>query len=514
MSSTFASYREVIDANGRVYRVGETDRELLGRSRAWMVWLPWMAMMAVSVYEYGYGAAAKSIRDAHGWSMGETFWLLSIWAFFQAGVAFPAGKLREKGILSPRAAMLIGAVLSAIGFVSITQGNLVLAYLGFAVCGGIGAGLVYATCINIVGKWYPERRGGKTGFVNGGFAYGAVPFIFIFSYALHPNTYVWVLDLVGRVHADRLRGMRLALPRSAEELVAGRRRPAEVGGQQERRGEPEKNPPAVRQYTPMEAIKTGMLPLMWLSLGISAGVSLFGISYMVPFAKDLGFGPLIAASSAGVLSIINGTGRTVTGWLSDRFGRKQTLLVVLLIEALSLVGLLYAGKAESEIAFLGFAFLVGFGGGAFYPMFASLTPDYFGENNNASNYGLVYSSKLLGSIVGIGVGASVIDAWGYTGAYWIAAVSALVSAGIAAFLRQPGRNEVAASQAKRIKRRRSRSNPRWPTERGLRAAEGERSGVPLGRLLPPFVVHLPGALGVPAHQAGGPAGRHRRRSLL
>ncbi|MDF1910520.1 MFS transporter, partial [Mycolicibacterium smegmatis] len=46
-----------------------------------------------------------------------------------------------------------------------------------------------------------------------------------------------------------------------------------------------KNPPAVKQFTPMEAIKTGMLPLMWLSLGISAGVSLFGSSYMVPFAK-------------------------------------------------------------------------------------------------------------------------------------------------------------------------------------------------------------------------------------
>ena len=200
-----------------------------------------------------------------------------------------------------------------------------------------------------------------------------------------------------------------------------------------------KNPPAVRQFTPKEAIKSGMLPLMWLSLGISAGVSLFGISYMVPFAKELGFGPLIAASSAGVLSIINGTGRTVTGVISDKFGRKQTLIVVLLISAVSLVGLLYAGQAHNEIGFLCFAFLVGFGGGAFYPMFASLTPDYFGENNNASNYGLIYSSKLLGSIVGIGVGASVIDAWGYTGAYWLAAVSALVSAGIAVLFRQPGR---------------------------------------------------------------------------
>lgn len=442
MSSTLASYREVTDANGRVYRVGETDRELLGRSRAWMVWLPWLAMMAVSVYEYGFGAAEEALQEAHHWSMGQTFWLLSIWAFFQAGIAFPAGKLREKGIVSARTAMLAGAILSAVGFFSLTQDSLVAAYLGFAVCGGVGAGLVYATCINLVGKWYPERRGAKTGFVNGGFAYGAVPFIFIFSYALHPTTYVWVLDIVGVYMLVVCAACGYFFRDPPKNWWPAEIDPVEWADSKKGAESLKKNPPAVRQFTTVEAIKTGMLPLMWLSLGISAGVSLFGISYMVPFAKDLGFGPLIAASSAGVLSIINGTGRTVTGWLSDRFGRKQTLLVVLLIEALSLVGLLYAGNAGSEFAFLGFAFLVGFGGGAFYPMFASLTPDYFGENNNASNYGLIYSSKLLGSIVGIGVGAGVIDAWGYTGAYWLAAVSALVSAGIALLFRQPGRTKV------------------------------------------------------------------------
>ncbi|MDT5097378.1 MAG: hypothetical protein QOC76_1115 [Mycobacterium sp.] len=446
MSETKASYREITDANNRVYRVGETDRELLGRSRAWMVWLPWAAMMAISVYEYGYGAAEEALRDAHGWSMEETFWLLSIWAFFQAGVAFPAGKLREKDIVSARTAMLAGAVLSAIGFVSLANSdNMVIVYLGFSVCGGIGAGLVYATCINLVGKWYPERRGGKTGFVNGGFAYGAVPFIFIFSYALHPNTYVWVLDLVGVYMLVVVAVCGLMFRDPPKNWWPSEVDPVQWATSTKGAESLRKNPPAVRQYTPMQAIRTGMLPLMWLSLGISAGVSLFGISYMVPFAKDLGFGPLIAASSAGVLSIINGTGRTLTGYVSDRFGRKQTLLAVLLVSAVALVGLLYAGKAQNEFAFLSFAFLVGFGGGAFYPMFASLTPDYFGENNNASNYGLIYSSKLIGSVVGIGVGANVIDAWDYTGAYWIAAVSALVSAGIAFFLRQPGRAVAAAA---------------------------------------------------------------------
>jgi MFS family permease len=448
MSSTMtsASYCEVTDANGRVYRIGETDRDLLGRSRAYMVWLPWIAMMAVSVFEYGYGAAAQTLRHVHGWTLSETFWLLSIWALFQAAVAFPAGRLREKGIVSARAAMLAAAALSAVGFFSIAHSsNLVVAFLGFAVCGGTGVGLVYATGINIVGKWFPERRGAKTGFVCSGFAYGAVPFIFIFSYALHPNTYIWLLDLVGlfMLLVVAICGLFFRDPPKnwwPEEID-----PLQWAASKSGAKSLQKNPPAVRQYAPLEAIKTGMLPLMWLSLGISAGVSLFGISYMVPFAKDLGFGPLIAASSAGVLSIVNGTGRAVTGFISDRIGRKRTLLVVLLVEALAMVGLLWAGEViGNEIAFLVFAFLVGFGGGAFYPLFAALTTDYFGENNNASNYGLVYSSKLLGSVVGIGVGGSVIEAWDYTGAYWIAAGCALLSAAIASFLRQPGRPKLTA----------------------------------------------------------------------
>src|SRR5882762_1593181 len=165
MASTAASYREIIDANGRIYRVGETDRELLGMSRAWMVWLPWLAMMSISVFEYGYGAAEDTIRDKHGWSLGQTFWIVSIWAVFQAGIAFPAGRLREKGIVSAKAAMLTGAVCClAAFFVLGVSSNLLVNIFFYSVLGGIGAGLVYATCINMVGKWYPEKRGGKTGF--------------------------------------------------------------------------------------------------------------------------------------------------------------------------------------------------------------------------------------------------------------------------------------------------------------------------------------------------------------
>ncbi len=132
-------YHEVTDARGRVCRIGETDRDILGHSRKIMVYLP-------------------------GW-------------------------LPERGILTARRAMYLGSGMYLLGFLALSHlNNVLLAILGFGVIGGLGAGLVYATCINVVGQWFPERRGARAGFVNGGFAYGSLPFIFIFIYGSTPRT--------------------------------------------------------------------------------------------------------------------------------------------------------------------------------------------------------------------------------------------------------------------------------------------------------------------------------------
>ncbi|MFB7495173.1 OFA family MFS transporter [Streptomyces sp. NPDC056161] len=439
-STVRPAYREVTDANGRVYRVGESARDILGGPRLLMVILPWVAMMAISVAEYAYGSAEEVLSDAHGWTSTNTFWVLGVWTVFQAAVAFPTGRLRERGILSARGATLIGAVLAGIGFFALSHApNVPLAILGFGFFGGTGAGMVYSTCVNIVGKWYPERRGGKTGFVNGGFAYGSVPMIFVFTYSFDAGNYHTVLDLVGVyvLILVAICGWFFKDPPKnwwPEEVDPIEHQKNAVSDKAQA-----KNPPAVRQYEPMEAIRTGMLPLMWFCLVLCSGVSIFGISFQVPYAKDIGFGPLVAASSMGIMSVINGTGRGVTGWLSDRLGRKQTLILVVAVEGLSQFGVLWAGDIRSEWLFLIFAFISGFGGGAFFPMFAALTPDYFGENNNAQNYGLVYSSKLVGGLAGSGLGATVVAAWGYSGAYALAGCLGLASAALALLLRQPGR---------------------------------------------------------------------------
>lgn len=436
-----STYSEVVDVKGRVYRIGETDREILGRSRKWMVWLPWLAMLAISVFEYGFGAATKTIMAKHHWDLSDTFWFASIWAVFQAGVAFPAGRLREKHVISARGAMLVGAVLCGVGYASLAHAESeTVVIVGYSMLGGIGSGLVYATCVNMVGKWFPEKRGGKTGFVNGGFAYGSVPFIYIFSYFFTPANYRIVLDGIALYMFVVILGCAFLMKDPPKNWWPAEVDPLEWAKNSQSNPSLAKNPPAVRQYTPMQAIRTGMLPLMWLSFAIIGGVSLFGINFQVPFAKESHFGAFIAASSAGLLAVINGTGRGIVGWLSDRLGRRQTLVLVLVVAGVTQFGVLWSGEAHILPLFIFFAFLNGFGGGAFYPLFAALVPDYFGENNNAQNYGLVYTAKLVGSVGGVGIAAELVQrpGFGYVGAYTVAGLIAFVSAALVLLLRQPG----------------------------------------------------------------------------
>src|SRR5689334_4583325 len=85
--STSVPYREVTDRNGRVYRVGESDIDIMGRRRTWMVILPWVGMMGISSAEYAFTSAEDALHQAHLWSSGHIFWLVGVWVFFQAAVA-------------------------------------------------------------------------------------------------------------------------------------------------------------------------------------------------------------------------------------------------------------------------------------------------------------------------------------------------------------------------------------------------------------------------------------------
>ncbi|MGW3623515.1 OFA family MFS transporter [Streptomyces sp. NPDC000880] len=438
--STPVSYREVTNQNGRIFRLGETDRDIMGRPRWTMVLFPWIGMMGISSSEYAFTSAEETLHEAHLWSSGHIFWLMGVWIFFQAAVAFPAGQLRESGRLPARSAMMLGALGTILGYLSLAYApHVIVAYIGFGMFSGIGAGLVYATCVNMVGKWYPERKGGKTGMVNGGFAYGSVPFVFLFTSYMNLSNYKGVLVAVGVICCAAVAAAGWFFKDPPKNWWPQEVDPLKVADDPRIVRALEKNPPAVKQYTPREASRTPVLWMMWFCLLCTAGINIFGIAMQVPFGKEMGFAGGIVATAMSLKAIVNGTGRGVIGWISDRYGRRNTLIIVCLVLGSAQFGVFFSGDIGSMPFFLFCSMVSGFGGGAIFPLFAAMTADFFGENNNASNYGMVYSSKLISGLVGAGGGAVVVANWGYGGAFALSGFIGLGSAVLALFLRAPGR---------------------------------------------------------------------------
>ena len=85
-----------------------------------------------------------------------------------------------------------------------------------------------------------------------------------------------------------------------------------------------------------------------------------------------------------------------------------------------------------------FAALSGLAGGAFYPLLASLVADYFGERNAVRNFGLVYSAKLFGGFIGIGLPAFVVSSPALMGVFVAAGVIGLCAAVTTRLLHRPG----------------------------------------------------------------------------
>ena len=177
--SATSTYEEYTNDKGRTFRIGESPKQLLGYPRGVVLWAAWLAIGLAGVLEYTWSAFSGSLAAAHHWGPAPTFWLFSFFVIFESFVQIGTGFLRNRGILPVRWAAMAGGLICGVLAYTITaySTSIWTAYLGYAVLGGIGSGMCYSSTINIIAKWYPEKKGWRTGFVNGGWAYGSVPFI-------------------------------------------------------------------------------------------------------------------------------------------------------------------------------------------------------------------------------------------------------------------------------------------------------------------------------------------------
>jgi len=427
--SESAGFREIINPEtGRKFRVGESDRQLLGYPRWVVITAAWAAMCLAGLLEYTWGALSGSLQAAHHWGNAPVFWLFSFYVIFESFVQIATGFMRNKGILPVRRAVIIGGIVCGICAYAITAFSTAVwqAYLGYAFLGGIGSGMVYSSCINIVAKWYPDKKGWRTGFVNGGWAYGSVPFILAvggFSTgagvgSLTPSAVKEFILIQGAImtvgifiagmlmkdpprnwwpeHVDPLNWAKAK--RTARDLAS--------------------NPPAYDHYTLRQMWNTPQAKWLGIQYALYVGASLFGVAYLYTFGKAMHLGAAAVVGGAAGFALCDGIMRPVYGYISEFIGRRRTMAYAYSLDVIFLLLALLCGEQHVGWAFALCAVISGGLSGANFPMTAATVADYYGENNNAVNYGSIYAWKALGGSFAGGLAAFVMTGTLYGNAHY------------------------------------------------------------------------------------------------
>jgi len=296
-----------------------------------------------------------------------------------------AGRCHDK--LGPRLTAAIGGLLVAGGFVLISTTNSYgIWVLGFGVLAGIGIVFAYSSATPPALKWFPPS---KTGFIAGivvaGFGLAPLYLAPASDFLLRRFGLLQSMLFFGVVFAVIVCGLSQLLvnPPAGYSPAASR----SAGGS---------TPLPFLDLSPGQIIRTPSFWLLWVLYFIGAGAGLMVISSISGMAKrSMGESAFIAVA---VMAIGNAGGRIVAGILSDKIGRRWTLLLVLLIQAALMFAAIpittSSGGAKYLIVLV--ATFIGFNYGANLAIFPSLAKDLWGLKNFGMNYGCLFTAWGVG----------------------------------------------------------------------------------------------------------------------
>lgn len=417
---------EVHDWRGRRYTVGPSARRLTGAPRSVLLTRALLAVGAVGVLQFGYGAAVPLLTAAHGWTPAQALTPFLVWALVQGCLAPVPRLLRTRGLLRPGAAICVGAALCAVAVYTVGHATDPLtAVAGYGLLGGVGAGLVYHSCVDLVGGWFPDRPTVRLGAVGGAFALGAVPLLP--ALALGPPSgdpgpaatalalAVLALGAAGGV------GQRGApaywWPPGSDPRAAALRRGAD--------------PPAARDFSAGQAWASGRsLHALHTIVALSGTVGLFTLVVLPPLLSGLGRDPAEIAAAVTAFALGSGVGRLAASGAAERAGRRRTLTALLAATALGQAALAASAPDGPLPLLLAAVLVVGAGTGSCYPLTRAITEGHFGRGQHrgtgqhhgtvrvsgsgrfraqeddparsADLAGLVHGSKAVGGLLGVG----------------------------------------------------------------------------------------------------------------
>ncbi len=301
-----------------------------------------------------------------------------------------AGKCQDK--IGPARTALIGGVLVGAGFTLMGISNSYMAWVtGFGILAGSGFGFGYSAATPPALKWFsPSKTGLIAGIVVAGFGIAPVYIAPLASYLIGVFGIPKSMMLLGIGFTIVVCGLSFLLANPPQGYVPAE--PADPGPLAKLNAAK-----PVINATVSEMLRNYKFYVLWVAFFIGSGAGLMVIGSVAGLAKK-SMGPM-AFVAVAIMALGNAGGRVVAGVLSDKIGRRATLFIMLLMQAVMMFIAMAVVNSGSAVLLVLLATFIGFNYGSNLCLFPSFVKDYWGTKNYGLNYGALFTAWGVGGFV-------------------------------------------------------------------------------------------------------------------
>ena len=331
---------------------------------------------------YAWSIFKSAIEKDFGWDPARLNDPYAVCCLVFSFVMILGGRCQDR--FGPKWTAMLGGVLVAAGLgISSQSSDYLVWVLGFGVLAGIGIGFGYSAATPPALKWFPASMTGKiAGVVVAGFGLAPLYIAPLTDLLLKKGGVGFATLFYSLFFLISVCGLAMLLKNPEEKAV--------VEG---------KNSPALQvSVQPLGLFVRKDFYLLWMIYFIASGAGLMVISSINGMAKK-SMGEM-AFLAVVVLALGNASGRVVAGFVSDKVGRKATLLGVTILQAICMLLAVPVTETLSfPILLVLLATAIGFHYGANLCLFPAFAKDLYGLKNFGVNYGILFTAWGAGGFV-------------------------------------------------------------------------------------------------------------------
>ena len=283
----------------------------------------------------------------------------------------------------------ISGILFYFGYTlaSYSQGNFYLILLGIGVLAGIATGFGYWVAFTTPVQWFPKRKGLITGIAAAGFGLGAV--------FMSEGAELFLIDGKNVLQLLQMVGILYGLIIVIFSILIFQNQTIETKED-------------VVEVLPIICSKVFRKLFLGIFLGTFAGLLIIGSLRLIGSQYNISNHHLIL----GIVffAMANFSGRLIWGFISDYLGARASLFAALLFQSVSVLALIMF--TLSDFSFLIISFLIGFGFGGNFVLFAKATVQEFGLKKLGLIYPYVFLGYAIAGIAGPISGGALYDLLG------------------------------------------------------------------------------------------------------